>query len=407
VTVELVKASEVDMQGVIAIGVLRFKSPDKALGRQLAEEMAKGLNREQFLARMIQTSKIQEPKGDYLLELGKKTNSDVLLLGEITEHSVEASREAIHMLAYPRFGASDPAEFSWVGVRENPAIEDAFYHRIESMRAPDTVQVSISQTNYSLTVNLRLLEVESGATLWEEEITRHSERRSLPESSVETDAEVRRIQTSMVDEVVIRLRPQKTSVQRILRAPPLTMDPWVAKLVRQGIKAAELDDWKQAESLFFQALEQASDECSITGNLGVVYERSGRLLEAVAAYERAYRCQPRDPTYRYYSDDLQTAFVPKINKEDLPTLVLGVREDGVIYLDGGKSRHHNPGDAFVLYRMQVRRDRETAKITRIKVVEFARGEVIAVRQQMSLGRLLLFDPELEVQRGDLVRFEGK
>jgi tetratricopeptide (TPR) repeat protein len=185
------------------------------------------------------------------------------------------------------------------------------------------------------------------------------------------------------------------------------MDPWVAKLVRQGIKAAERDDWTEAESLFLKALEQASEECSITGNLGVVYERTGRLLEAVAAYERAYRCQPRDPTYRYYSDDLQTAFVPELDKEDLPTLVLGVREDGVMYLDGGKSRHHHPGDVFVLYRMQVWRDTETAKITRIKEVEFARGEIIEVREQMSLGRLVLFDPELEVHRGDLVRFEDR
>ncbi len=407
VTVELVKTPELDVQRVKAIGVLPFKSPDKELGRHLAVEMAKGLSREPFLARMIQTSEVQQPEGDSLLALGKKASVDGLLLGEITEHSVQASKSTTSMLAYPQFGAVDPAELSWVGIRGNPSIDDAFYYRLESMQAPNKVQLSITEVAYSLTVHLRLIEVESGATLWEEKLARHSESLSLPESSVETAAEVRRIQTSIVDEVVARLRPQKTSVQRILRAPRLTMDPWVAKLVRQGIKAAERDDWTEAESLFLKALEQASEECFMTGNLGVVYERTGRLLEAVAAYERAYRCQPRDPTYRYYSDDLQTAFVPELDKEDLPTLVLGVREDKLIYLDGGKSRHHHPGDIFVLYRMQVWRDRETAKITRIKQVEFARGEIIEVREQMSLGRLVLFDPGLEVHRGDLVRFEDQ
>jgi tetratricopeptide (TPR) repeat protein len=407
VTVELVKTPELDMQRVKAIGVLPFNSPDKALGRHLAVEMAKRLSRESLLARMIQTPEPQQPEGDSLLELGKQANVDGLLLGEIIEHSVQASKDTISMLAYPQFGAVDPAELGWVGIRGNPSMDDAFYYRLESMQVPNTVQLSIVKVAYSLTVHLRLIEVQSGTTLWEEKLARHSESRRLPESPVETAAEVRLIQTSIADEVVARLRPQKTSVQRILRAPRFTMDPWVAKLVRQGIKAAERDDWTEAESLFLKALEQASEECSITGNLGVVYERTGRLLEAVAAYERAYRCQPRDPTYRYYSDDLQTAFVPELDKEDLPTLVLGVREDGVMYLDGGKSRHHHPGDVFVLYRMQVWRDPETAKITRIKEVEFARGEIIEVREQMSLGRLVLFDPELEVHRGDLVRFEDR
>jgi hypothetical protein len=130
-------------------------------------------------------------------------------------------------------------------------------------------------------------------------------------------------------------------------------------------------------------------------------------MEAVAAYERAYRCQPKDPTYRYYSDDLQTAFVPELNKEDLPSLVLGVREDGVMYLDGGKGRRLHPGDAYVVYRMEGWRDQESAKITRIKEIEFARGEIMEVRKRMFLGRLLLLDPNLKVSRGDMVRFEAR
>jgi tetratricopeptide (TPR) repeat protein len=407
VSVELVKTPEVDMQRVKTIGVLPFKSPDKNLGRQLAQAMVKELSTGPFQVRILQISEVGWPGNDYLLELGKKANIDGLLLGEITEHSVQASKAAIEMLEYPQFGAVDPAQLSWVGIRGNPSIENAFYYRLESLQMPNTVQVSTTKVAYSLTVHLRLIEVERGVTLWEEKTSRYLERRSLPESPVETDAEVRRIQTSIVNEVVTHLRPQKTSVQRMLRAPRLTMDPWVAKLVRQGIKAAELDDWKEAEGLFLQAREQASEECSITGNLGVVYERSGRFLEAVAAYEQAYRCQPRDPTYRYYGDDLQTAFVPQLDKEDLPTLVLGVRGDGLLYLDGGENQHRHPRDVFVLYRTQVWRDPQTDEISRIKEVEFARGEIIEVRQRMSLGRLLLFDPELEVHRGDLVRFDSR
>jgi hypothetical protein len=407
VTINLVRTPGAEIQRVKTIGVLPFKSPDETQGRKLAAEMARGLSREPFLAQVIQTSRIPQPEGDTLLKLGKRANVDGLLLGEVTEHSVQASKDTITMLAYPEFGAVDPAELSWVGMRGNPAINDTFYYRIKSLQVPNPVQISTTKVAYSLTVRLRLVEVESGTTLWTEEIARGLERRSMTDSSAKTDAEARRIQTSIVEEVVTRLRPQKSNVRRMLRAPRLTMDPWIAKLVRQGIQAAAQDDWQEAEKLFLQALEAAPEECFITGNLGVVYERSGRLLEAVAAYERAYRCEPRDPTYRYYSDDLQTAFVPELDKKNFPTLVLGVREDGVIFLDGGRSRRHHPRDVFILYRMRVWRDEETGKITRIKEVEFARGKVIGIREQMSLGRLLLFDPELEVQRGDLVRFEGK
>ena len=407
VTVDLTKTAEVDMQRVRKIGVLPFKSPDKTLGQQLAREMARGLNREHSPAQVIQSSKTVQPEANSLLELGKRANVDALLLGEITEYSLHASKDTIDMLAYPEFGPVDPAELAWVGTREDPSINVAFYYRIKSLQVPNSVQVSTTEVAYALTVRLRLVQVESGTTLWQSNIARRSERRILAESPEETEAEIRRMQSSIVEEVVSRLRRQEAHVQRMLRAPRLTMDPWVAKLVRQGIQAAAQDNWRDSERLFLEALEHAPEECFITGNLGVVYERSGRLLEAVAAYERAYRCQPKDPTYRYYSDGLQTAFVPQLDKKDLPTLVLGVREDGIIYLDGGKSRRQHPRDIFVLYRFQVWRDAEADTITRVEEVEFARGEIVEVRQQMSLGRLLLFDPELKVRRGDLVRFEDR
>jgi tetratricopeptide (TPR) repeat protein len=407
VTVKLVKAPGGDIQRIKTIGVLPFDSPEKTLGRQLAAEIAKGLSREPYLARMLQPIKVFQPEAEFVRVLGEKARVDGLLLGKITEYSVQASTETRSMLEQPKFGAIDPAELSWIGINENPLLGDAFYYRLKSLKPQDLVQISVTRSAYSLAMQLRLIEVESGTTIWEEKLGRYSERSSLPGSPVETEAEVSRLQNSMVEEVVTRLRPRETNVQRMLRAPRFTMDPWVAKLMRQGIKAAELDDWKEAERLFHQALEQAPEECTITGNLGVVYERSGRLLEAVAAYERAYRCQPRDPTYRYYSDDLQTAFVPDLDKKDLPTLVLGVRQDGIIYLDGGKSRRYHPRDIFILYRMQVWRDQETAQIIRTREVEFARGEIVEVRAQMSLGRLLLFDPEQVVQKGDLVRFENK
>ena len=178
-------------------------------------------------------------------------------------------------------------------------------------------------------------------------------------------------------------------------------------LVGQGIQSANRDDWGEAENLFHQALQQAPEECLIYGNLGVVYERSGRFMEAATAYERAHKCQPQDPTYRYYSNDLQTAFAPDLDKRDLPILILGVRGDGVIFVDGGKDFRQRPGDLFNLYRVQVSPDRNQAAARSIREIEFARGEIIDVRQQMSLGRLLLLKPEWRVQRGDMVHFDPR
>jgi len=407
VTIEVVKPPEVSIQGVKTIGVLPFKSPEKTLGLQLQAEMVKGLTRKLFLAQRVQAPQDFQTTSEALHKLGRDTNVDGLLLGEITEYSVQASRDTKSMLAYPEFGTGEPAEYHWIGISEDPPIGDIFYFSLENLERPKNVEVAVTRTSYSLALHLRLIEAESGSTIWEKEISRHLEKFSLPGRPVNTEDEIKRIQVSIVEEVASYLRPQDSTVQRMLRAPLITIDPKLTKLMNKGIDAAARDNWEKAESLFLQVLEKDPDQCVIIGNLGVVYERSGRFLEALATYERAYRCQPLDPTYRYYSDDLQTAFAPDLSKEDLPTLVIGVRKDGVIYLDGGESRRNHPGDIFVIYRAESLRDQKGSEIKVFAETEFARGEIIEVREQMSLGRLLLFDPDQEVKRGDLVRFEAR
>jgi tetratricopeptide (TPR) repeat protein len=407
VTVELVKPPEVAIQRVKTIGVLPFDSPDQVVGRELANKLVKGLNHEPFVARMIKEPEVFKVEADALRALGQKALVDGLLLGEITQYSVKSSRDLTRMLALPEFGSGNPAEYSWVGIRENPLIADTFYYRIRPLRGPTIVKVPIITVSCSLSAHLRLIEAQSGSTLWEEEITRNFERYSLPGSSVEKEADVDRLQASMVEEVVTRLKSQAAAVQRMLRAPPLAMDLGAAKLVRQGIQTAGQEDWLGAEKLFLEAMKEAPDECSINGNLGIAYEKNGRLFEAMAAYERAYRCQPRDPTYRYYGDDLQTAFAPDLDKEDLPTLVLDVREDGMIYLDGGESQRQHPGQKFILYRTEVLHNQKTSRIETYREIDLAEGNIVEVRQQISLGQLLLYDPKRKIRRGDIVRIIDK
>jgi len=185
------------------------------------------------------------------------------------------------------------------------------------------------------------------------------------------------------------------------------MTPVAAKWVRRGIQAAAEDDWLKAEEFFLKALDEAPDECIVNGNLGVAYENNGRLLEAVAAYERAYRCRPRDPTYRYYSDDLQSGFTPNLKQEDLPTTVLGVRGDGTIYMTGGERGGPSAGQRFTIYRTEVERYQKGKRIKGFKETDLARGRIVEADEKMSLGQLLLYNPVLKVRRGDLVRFEAK
>jgi len=342
-----------------------------------------------------------------LRKLGEKVQVDVLLLGEVSRYSVQASQDTSRMLALPKFGSGDASEYDWVGFRENPAIADTFYYRIQSLQATKPVDVSITTVRSSLTVRLRLVEIQSGSTLWEREIARSYERISLPGPPVETEAEVEALMASIAEEVVARLMPQESTVQRILRTPQFSMTPVAAKWVRRGIQAATLEDWQEAERLFLRAMKEAPDECSVNGHLGIAYEKNGRLLEAVAAYERAYRCQPRDPTYRYYSDDLQAAFVPDLGEQDLPILVLAVRADGIIYLNGSDHQKHNPGNEFTVYRTEVVREQSSDRIRVFRKRELARGRIVEVRQHLYLGQLLLYNPEREVRSGDLVRFESR
>ena len=410
VTIDLEKESEADIQSVRTIGVLPFSSPDPDVGTRMAAEIANSLDsgllgQGPFVARVIRPPKDFKLEATSLKKLGEKNQMDGLLLGEVSRYSVQASRDTSRMLTLPKFGSGDASEYDWVGIKENPSITDTFYYRIQSLRAAELVDVVITTVRSSLTVQLRLVEIISGSTLWEREIARNYERISLPGPSVETEAENEPLMASIAEEVAARLMPQESTVQRILRTPQFSMNPVAAKWVRRGIQAATLEDWQEAERLFLRAMKEAPDECSVNGHLGIAYEKNGRLLEAVAAYERAFRCQPRDPTYRYYSDDLQAAFVPDLGERDLPILVLGVRADGIIYLNGSDHQSHHPGNEFTVYRTEVVQEESGDRIRVFRKRELARGRIVEVRQHMYLGQLLLYNPERKVKSGDLVRFD--
>ena len=410
VSIDLEKESEADIQSLRTIGVLPLSSPDPDVGTRMAGEIANSLDsgllgQGPFVARVIRPPKDFKLEATSLKKLGEKNQVDGLLLGEISRYSVQASRETSKMLALPKFGSGDASEYDWVGFKENPSITDTFYYRIQSLQAAKLVDVSITTVLSSLTVQLRLVEIQSGSILWERKIARNYERISLPGPSVETEDEVELLMASIAAEVGARLMPQESTVQRILRTPQFSMNPVAAKWVRRGIQAATLEDWQEAERLFLRAMKEAPDECSVNGHLGIAYEKNGRLLEAVAAYERAYRCQPRDPTYRYYSDDLQAAFVPDLGEQDLPILVLGVRADGIIYLNRRDNQSHHPGNEFTVYRTEVVREQSGDRIRVFRKRELARGRIVEVRQNIYLGQLLLRDPEPEVRSGDLVRFD--
>jgi tetratricopeptide (TPR) repeat protein len=377
------------------------------MAAKIAKRLDSGLlGQGPFVARVIRAPEDFKPEATSLRKLGEKAQVDVVLLGEVSRYSVQATRETLRMLALPKFGSGDASEYDWVGFRENPSITDTFYYRIQSLQATKPVDVSITKVRSSLTVRLRLVEIQSGSTLFEREIARNYERISLPGPSVATEAEVEPLMASIVEEVAARLMPQESTVQRILRVPQFSMTPVAAKWVRRGIQAATLEDWQEAERLFLRAMKEAPDECSVNGHLGIAYEKNGRLLEAVAAYERAYRCQPRDPTYRYYSDDLQAAFVPDLGGQDLPVLVLGVRADGIIYLNGSDNQSHHSGNEFTVYRTEIVREQSGDRIRVFRKRELARGRIVEVRQHVYLGQLVLYNPEREVMSGDLVRFKS-
>jgi len=403
VTVKDVKAPEVNILRFRSIGVVPFRSPERNVGARLADDLVRKLNREPPSALLVPGTKDFSPDQDSLRRLAKIVEVEALLVGEITEYSVQVSRDTASLTAFPDFGEEDPQTLAWVTLRENPAIGDRTYPRLQPRDPAQTVQAQITRSSYSLTLKVRLVEGETGATLWEDEISRHLRRRTLPGSPVDADALVVELQRSMVQELVQTLTPHEATAERMLRALPPYKNPKAVELVRAGIDAAAQSDWKTAERSFQEAALLLPDAAAVHGNLGVVYERSGRLMDAYAAYRRAYSCQPGDPTYRYYGGDLQIAFTPDLQKEDLPTLVLGVRADGLLYLDGGREARQRLEDSFVIYRTEVRRDSHSGKIMDVSEVEIARGKIVDVLARMSLGRVILRDPELEVRAGDLVR----
>ena len=411
VTIDLKRPPEAEVRGIETIGVLPFSSPVSRIGNKMTADVVKELDRGvlglgPFAARTIKPPENFEPTADSLRKLGQKFEVDAFILGEVSRFSVQTSRVNQPMLSRPEFGPGDPDQYEWQGILQDTSIEDAYYYRISPRQAPETVEVPFTKLVCSIGTRMRLVETQNGSTLWEQEMARKLERISFTGTQPETEAEIDALVLSIVNEVVARLKPEEHRVQRLLKVPRFGMAPVAAKWVRKGIRAAGEEDWAKAENLFLQALKEAPDECTINGNLGVAYEKNGRLLEAVAAYERAYRCRPRDPTYRYYSDDLQSGFAPKLKREDLPTIVLGVGGDGTIYLTGCGRGGHTPGRRFTVYRTEVGRSPSGGRIEWFKETDLARGRIVEVNGQLSLGQLLLYNPELAVQRGDLVRFEA-
>jgi hypothetical protein len=99
--------------------------------------------------------------------------------------------------------------------------------------------------------------------------------------------------------------------------------------------------------------------------------------------------------------------VPDIGEQDLPILVLGVRADGIIYLNGSDHQSHHPGNEFTVYRTEVVREQPSDRVRVFRQRELARGRIVEVRKHLYLGQLLLYNPEQEVRSGDLVRFKSK
>lgn len=412
VTIELKKPLEADVKSIKTIGVIPFSSPVPYVGRKMATDIARSLDGGvlglgPFTARMIIPPEDFKAKTGSIRNFGQKVQVDAFILVEISQFSVQATRLTQPMLATPEFGSGDPEQYEWLGISEDASMKETHYYRISSRQDPDTVEVSITKLISSLGARLRLVETQNGNILWEREITRKSERIKFAGPQAETEAEIERLLLSIVNEVVARLKPREKSVQRLIKAPHFGMEPVAAKWVRRGIQAAAAEDWLKAEELFLQALKEAPDECTVNGNLGIAYEKNGKLLEAVAAYERAYRCRPRDPTYRYYSDNLQSSFAPDLKGEDLPTIVLGVGGDRTIYMTGGLEGGHPAGQRFTIYRTEVRRSHNGARIEWFRETDLARGRIVEVHEQASLGQLLLYNPELEVLRGDLVRYQAE
>lgn len=412
VTVELKKPSEAELQSIKTIGVIPFSSPASYVGRKMAADMARALDSGvlglgPFAARMIRPPEDFRLTAGSIMKLGQTAEVDAVILGETSQFSVQSSQANQPMLSNPEFGSGDPSAYEWVGILEEESIKDTYYYRILPREDPVTVELSVVKLVATLSAKVRLVETQKGSTLWEQEISRKFERVRFPGPQADTEAEIERLVVSIVNEVVARLKPQEHKVQRLIRAPHFGMTPVAAKWVRRGIQAAAEGDWLQAEKLFLKALEEAPDECTVNGNLGVAYENNGRFLEAVAAYERAYRCRPRDPTYRYYSDDLQSGFAPNLKQEDLPTTVLGIRGDGSIYMTGGAMGGHSAGQRFTVYRTEVERYQKNERIKELRETDLARGRIVETDEKVSLGQLLLYNPVLKVRRGDLVRFEGK
>jgi hypothetical protein len=383
--------------------VVSFRSPERNVGTRLADDLVRKLNRQPPSVLLIPGTKEFSPDPDSLRRLAKIAEVQSLLVGEITEYSVQVSQDTVSLTAFADFGEDDPQTLAWISLQDNFTTGGRTYPRLQPRGPAQTVQAQITRSTYGLTWKVRLIEGETGATLWEAEISRHLQRRTLPGTPVDADALVLELQRSMVQEVVESLTPHEVTAERMLRTLPPYRNRKAVDLIRGGIDAAAQDDWKTAERSFQEAALILPDAAAVHGNLGVVYERSGRLMEAYAAYRRAYACQPGDPTYRYYGGDLQIAFAPDLQKEELPTLVLGVRADGLLYVDGGREARQRLDDGFVIYRTEVRRHSLSGKIMEVREVEIARGKIVEVLARISLGQVLLRDPDLEVRAGDLVR----
>jgi len=407
ISISLTRPADIEPYHLETVGILEIDSPrQNIVGSELAREINKGLTGGPLRPLLVKVPGYLARDAASVKMIAQQAGVESLFLGEITEYVVQVEKKTRKVISTREPQQDADRQLTWIGIQENPLIADAFYYLLAYPQSEKVVEMPCEEAVVRLTLQARIVVARTGETIWSRRVARRLRRRTFLLDHMDVNQEVQKLLRSMAREIVNQLRPQRATVQRLLRAPLLGSSPKLTQLFRQGIQACARGEWHTGEEFFLEAVQQMPNEAIAYGNLGVVYEKTGRFKEAVAAYDRAHAARPQDPTYSYYSRSLRTAFAPQIDKDDLPSVVLDVCADGRIYIDGGSDSRREIGQAVAIYRSRAARDPQSGRFTELDEMEIARGEIVEVQPHMSIVRTFFVDVDHKVQRGDLTRFHS-
>lgn len=423
VTIPGVERAEVLVQGVERLAVLDFVDAGghPGSGRAASSTLIGRLHREghyELVERRAIEQVIREQalglsdlvEDETAAEVGRLLGADAIIIGEVSGYGVETTeykQEETVQVKTDEWHYEMRKKWPWSKEKEKVEVYEYEERKVE---------VTYREKAGTVRVDYRMVDVSTGRVIVARTKTASYSRKAAesPEQLGEIERWMSvlgiglaadlpddgRILSDLLDDVtgqfVAAVSPHRVERRKVL-------DKRGGKCTQRGVQLAKAGIWDEAIVEWRKAVLNDSHDAAAHNNLGVAYERAGRIEDARRAYRKAVRLDPDNLSYRRNMAYLAAERAPSASRESTAYLVLEVDEAGIVYVDYGEEDGAQPGDRLQVYREKTVRHPTTGQVMGTDTIEIAEVEVTEMFPKMSATRVVRWLEEEEIRAAYGVR----